>query len=76
MVRWCEHGGITEIWDDVQENVVEQERRNYARQHYIDHLYHAQAWMSLFDVLDEGSYGKAKVQYDLSTRAYALDLDW
>jgi len=76
LVRWCAHGGITEIWGDVQGDVVEQERRNYARQHYIDHLYHAQAWTSLFGVLDEGSYGKAKVQYDLSTRAYALDLDW
>src|SRR5205807_3578199 len=29
----------------------------------------------LFNVLDEGIYGKAKVQYDPSMHSYALDLD-
>ncbi len=76
MVRWCEPGEPASIWENVPDNPSEQGRRSYARQHYIYHLYSARKWQRLFEVLDESSYGKAKIQDDLSTRTYALDLDW
>ncbi len=53
----------------------EQERRIYARKHYLSHLYLAHDWQNLFEVIDKGEYGKAKVQYDPSMRSYAQDLD-
>jgi len=74
-ITWCEQDGIAQIWDDTSSNIIEQGRRCYARLHYITHLYRAGDWNKLFGVLDESSYGKAKVQYDSSTRTYALDLD-
>ncbi len=74
-IAWCEQGGIAHIWDDTRSDFIEQGRRCYARLHYITHLYRADDWNKLFGALDESSYGKAKVQYDTSTRTYALDLN-
>lgn len=74
-VAWCEQHGLDEIWKDTALDLAEQERRRYARQHYIAHLYEAGQWEQLFEVLDEGRYGKAKLASDPSTRLYALDLD-
>jgi tetratricopeptide (TPR) repeat protein len=74
-VTWCEQHGLDEIWKDTPLDLAEQERRRYARQHYITHLYEADQLQQLFKVLDEGRYGKAKVASDPSTRLYALDLD-
>jgi tetratricopeptide (TPR) repeat protein len=76
LVAWCEQGDLSRIWEDAQHDSTERGRCAYARQHYIAHLYYAQAWQRLFEMLDEGNYGKAKVQYDPSTRTYVLDLDW
>lgn len=71
----CEQGDLSLIWDDIQRNAVEQSRRVYARHYYIIHLYQAQEWSRLFAVLDEGVYGRAKVQrYDLGTHSYSEDL--
>jgi tetratricopeptide (TPR) repeat protein len=77
MVQWCEKGGLANIWQDVKgaSKFAEQRRRDYARQHYITHLYHAQAYEQLWQVLDEGHYGRAKVHYDPSMRSYAQDLN-
>ena len=71
----CEQGDLSIIWDDIKRNAVEQSRREYARKYYITHLYLAQAWQRLFEVLDTVQYGKAKLRNDPSTRSYALDLD-
>ncbi|MGH2510671.1 MAG: hypothetical protein ACRDHZ_25130, partial [Ktedonobacteraceae bacterium] len=73
-VAWCEQHNLIVIWDNTT-NASEQARRNYARQYYIAHLYDAQERDKLFEVLDEGVYGKAKIAYDPTTHAYALDLD-
>lgn len=77
LADWCAGGNgcLVAIWDDHKQNAAEHERRTYARQHYITHLYEARDWERLFTVLDDGAYGKAKVQWDPSTRSYALDLD-
>ncbi|MBV8821428.1 MAG: hypothetical protein JO123_01395, partial [Ktedonobacteraceae bacterium] len=75
LADWCGQGKLSVIWEDVKRNPVEQRRREYARQHYITHLYYARDWSTLFAALDEGSYGQAKVRYDPSTRLYAQDLD-
>jgi len=78
LAAWCEggKGGIDAIWQDVPSDALEQERRAYARQHYIAHLAAARAYERLWSVIDAGAaYGAAKRRYDPSTRSYALDLD-
>ncbi len=74
-IDWCEQNSLTQIWDNINADVIEKGRRLYARQHYITHLYYAREWKRLFDVLDKGGYGRAKVEDDPSTHSYALDLD-
>jgi hypothetical protein len=77
LLSWCEAGpgGIWGIWQDEPRDMGEQERRMYAREHYVTHLYLTKDWLRVFGVLDDGTYGKAKLQYDTSTRSYAHDLD-
>ena len=72
----CEGGNLATIWEDTELDPPEQGRRWYARAYYVTHLYAAHEWQRLFAVLDEGAYGRAKVQqYDPSTLSYAQDLD-
>jgi tetratricopeptide (TPR) repeat protein len=75
LATWCVGGagGVAGIWQDARQD-AEQERRLYARQYYITHLYLAQNWDMLWTVLDEGTYGQAKLRHDPSTRSYARDL--
>jgi len=75
IVDWCEQASIAAIWADVANDLTKQGRREYARKHYITHLYYAHEWQKLFTVLDQGIYGKAKVRYDPSMLTYAQDLD-
>jgi hypothetical protein len=76
LVVWCEQGGIEQIWSDVLDGKQEeQERREYARKHYITHLYRARKWQRLWEVLDQGNYGRSKVRYGLGMRSYTQDLD-
>ncbi len=75
LANWCEQGNIQLIWADAPSNRIEQERRVYARKHFIAHLYFAQDWHRVFAVLDAHSFGQMKVRYDPSTRAYSDDLD-
>jgi tetratricopeptide (TPR) repeat protein len=72
---WCEQGNLATIWEDVKHDAVEQQRRKYARQHYMTHLYRANEWQRLFEVLDTVQYGKARIDDDPSMRSYAQDLD-
>jgi tetratricopeptide (TPR) repeat protein len=74
LARWCEPGHSSIIWRDTGE-LSEQGRREYARRHYITHLYHARAWQRLYEVLDEQQYGQMKIQADPSMRSYSQDLD-
>src|SRR5260370_16044023 len=72
----CEGGNLAAIWEDTEVDPAEQGRRWYARPHSVTHTYAAREWQRLFAVLDEGAYGRAKVQqYDPSTLSYAQDLD-
>src|SRR5262249_11153307 len=66
---------LSAIWQDVKHDPTEQGRREYARHHYITHLYYASEWLRLFDVLNTGAYGQMKMQYDPSKRSYIQDLD-
>ncbi len=75
LATWCERGLLEQIWQDAKES-SEQERRIYARHHYIAHLYYAHRWSDLFEILDKGTYGLAKERYDISTRSYIQDLDY
>ncbi len=76
LVGWCEGADLLVIWEDVKHEPSEQARREYARWHYITHLYFSHDWTRLFALLNEGKYGQSKVRYDLSTRSYAQDLDY
>src|SRR5438105_2251476 len=51
------------------------ERRQYTLLRLAQHLCDAQEWSRLFEMLDRHQYGRAKLHYDPSTEAYALDLD-
>lgn len=76
LADWCERGDLATIWEDTELDLAEQGRRQYARAHYVTHLYGARQLHRLFAVLDEGVYGRAKVQHhDPSTLSYAQDLD-
>ena len=76
-IAWCEggKGGLAAIWEDIISDAAEQERRAYAREHYISHCVAAHHWAQLWSVVDTGAYGRAKLRHDPSTRAYAHDLD-
>ena len=67
-------GGLATIWQKTTSR-IEQGRRSYACKHYVRHLAEAEEWDRLWDVLNDASYGRAKLQYDPSMRAYAHDLD-
>jgi tetratricopeptide (TPR) repeat protein len=73
-IAWCEQGVLANIWQE-SNDAPERTRRRYARRHYITHFYQAHAWDKLFTVLDEGDYGRAKLQHDHSMLNYSLDLD-
>ena len=75
LANWCESGNLPIIWDEVKSNLAEQGKREYARRHYIVHLYSAGDWQRLFAVLDAEVYGQAKVLLDPSMRTYTQDLD-
>jgi hypothetical protein len=74
LAQWCAGDDLSIIWQDISNNRAEQQRREYARRHYITHLYYARQWQQLFEVLDEGVYGRAKLRFDPGTRLYAQDL--
>jgi hypothetical protein len=73
IVDWSANKGLEIIWKNTAD-IDEQGRRLYARHHYVTHLYLANNWSQLWKVLDEGKYGRAKLQYDPSMRLYAHDL--
>ena len=73
--RWCDRDAtLGGIWEDTLDP-AEQERRMYSRKHYITHLARAGVYEQLWQVLDVGEYGTAKLRHDPSTRSYVLDLD-
>jgi hypothetical protein len=71
---WCEQGELPVIWRETTVS-IEQERRKYARQHYLTHLYLSKQWQRLFEVLDQSQYGRRKVRYSSSTQGYIQDLE-
>ncbi|GHO98466.1 hypothetical protein KSF_085140 [Reticulibacter mediterranei] len=73
-IAWCEMYGMENIWEENTSSLFEKDRRRYARQHYITHLYHAHCWKQLFTVLDEGVYGKKKKRFDTGGQLYMQDL--
>ncbi len=77
MAKRCAQEKLDIIWKDSKRDDIEQERRMYARKYYVLHLYQSgpRDWDTLCEVLTDGSYGKAKLQYDPSARSYTRDLD-
>ncbi len=77
LADWAERGlgGLDTIWQDRPGDPLEQERRAYARQHYLPHLCLARDWPHLWAVLDAGDYAAAKLRHDPSARSLVLDLD-
>jgi hypothetical protein len=76
VAAWCiptpQDGSL--IWQDSSVQ-GEQERRLYARHHYVTHLALGWQWDVLSQVVDDGIYGRYKQQFDPSTHLYAQDLD-
>ncbi|MFV9506454.1 MAG: tetratricopeptide repeat protein [Oscillochloridaceae bacterium umkhey_bin13] len=77
LADWCVggQGGIDAIWQASVGHALERERRKYAQLHYIPHLAAARSYAQLWDVIDTGAYGRAKLRHDPSGRSYVLDLD-
>ena len=72
---WCE-ADWDNLWQDSPDIEI-QNRRNYARKHYITHLYYAGDWERLSQVLDQGEYVHHKIKhFGLDTQAHVLDLNW
>jgi thioredoxin-like negative regulator of GroEL len=77
LADWCSkgEGRLETIWQDTMSNVEEQERREYARQHYVAHLAAAGAYEQLWELIDIGNYGRLKWRWEFSLRGYMRDLD-
>jgi tetratricopeptide (TPR) repeat protein len=69
-----ENGGLDAIWQDSPDLAI-QGRRDYARIHYVMHLYLGEAWERLAAAIESGEYGRGKLRFDRSTYLYSLDLD-
>lgn len=65
----------SDIWQDVFGHAAEQARREYARRHYLTHLYLGQDHQRLFRILDVGDFGRGSLVYDPSGFSYAKTLD-
>ena len=74
LAHWCEQGSILTMWQDAQHDTGEKKCREYARQHYIAHLYYARNWRQLFKVLDTKEFGQAKIKNDPSMHSYVQEL--
>jgi hypothetical protein len=71
---WCAPGAEDTIWHAGGAG-IEPQRRAYARTHYITHLYGSGDDARLWQVLDDGRYGRQKIAHDPSTYTYAPDLN-
>jgi len=76
LAGWCAGSSLNVIWQDIASDAGEQERRSYARQQYIAHLFAARSWDQLWAVLDAGEYGRGKLRHAPSASGYVLDLDF
>lgn len=63
LIDWCEQGGLELIWQDKKRDVAEQARREYARKHYITHLYQLGNYEKLWEVLYAREYSATKLKY-------------
>jgi hypothetical protein len=72
--QWCEQGTIMQLWRELPKPSQHDDYREYARRHYITHLYHARREEQLFAVLNAGDYERGKLRSDRSTRSSAVDL--
>jgi phage-related protein len=71
---WCEQESPEQIWQPLPAPTSSDDYQEYARKHYIFHLYHAGNYQRLFDVLNAGTYEREKLRFDRSTRSSAADL--
>lgn len=77
LAKWCAGDDLSLIWRESYE-ALERQRRQYARRHFIRHLYlgGVTQWQQLFSVLDDGHYSRQKLQADDGGgKALVLDLD-
>ncbi len=74
LAAWCGQSTMAALWSEAPERSPWADYRDYARRHYITHLYRAGMHEQLFAVLDDGAYERGKLRVDLSGRASVLDL--
>jgi tetratricopeptide (TPR) repeat protein len=77
LADWCSggRGGLAAIWQPAPGDALENERRHYARQHYLPHLAAARSYEHLWQEVDDATYLQAKLRHDPSGRSAVLDLD-
>ncbi len=71
---WCGQGKMDYLWSDMTMRSLRDDYREYARRHYITHLYYAGMDEQLFTVLDNGTYERGKLRRDVSARSVVQDL--
>ena len=74
IVRWCEQGPLEQIWEPIAAPMSSDDYQEYARRHFITHLYDSANYPHLFQILDTGNYEREKLRADRSTRSSVADL--
>ncbi len=74
LADWCGQGKMEALWSETANDSPRNDYRDYARRHYITHLYRAGMYARLFEVLDDGEYERGKLRVDLSGRSSVSDL--
>lgn len=74
VAQWCEQGTIEQLWRDLPDPSPRDDYQEYARKHYLTHLYATRRYEQLFAVLNAGDYERGKLRFDRSTRSTAADL--
>jgi hypothetical protein len=69
-----ERAETTELWKDSNEE-LDQARRRYGREHYLEHLYSGKDHEGLSRTLDGMTYGLGKLEFDPSGLLFIQDLD-
>jgi hypothetical protein len=76
LATWClpDDQAVDSIWK-TGVSVSDEQRHHYVRYYVITHLAKGKLYKQMWDILEDGHYGRQKRRFDPSTHLYALDLD-
>src|SRR5689334_1710130 len=63
--------GLEAIWEEeLSQDPIAEFARQYAREHFLTHVYHGGEYQKLLAILNEGSYGRAKLRHYTNPQPY------